>query len=287
MDDERMEIGRPRVARADGWLFIDMADLGDDATNTSPKEWLKLFPGCRIKGSRQKLVDGDWESVTHISVAHTPIGKTILDRCPNLQWVMIRGHASNCVNLSECKRRGVGVISAGAFTVNCAEYIVKHVGPKPWVLFGFGRIGMAVATILGGVHGTITSMTSPDDVENMVKTAGTIMVTVPPPRMPRPPVFGKRLLSLCRDVKLVSISHEPVFNWMALLESVENHNVGSAVLDTVDDGFKDRLLATGRVMWTADSAWKTNFKQAEFVARIRGAIEGTQTGIYDGILVPR
>lgn len=256
----------------DGWLFIDMADLGDEATSASPRDWLKLFPGCRIKGSRQKL-DGDWGDVEYISIAHTPIGPTVLDRCPNLKWVLIRGHASHMVNLIECKRRDVGVSSVGAFTKNCADYILYHLEgcEQPFLFYGAGRIASAVRWKLPSTSYYVNSRTSEDSILLWMKVTKTVVASVPPPRSPRPPLFSSRFFRLCNRVRFISVCHEPLIDNIALMIAIKAGQVESAVLDSLPMVGRDELLTTGKVHWTRDTAWKTNFVQEEFVELIRRA----------------
>ena len=45
-----------------------------------------------------------------ISNKFTKIGKTILDKYPNLEWIVYRGHGTDGINLELCKQYGVGVV---------------------------------------------------------------------------------------------------------------------------------------------------------------------------------
>ncbi len=288
MDSQRVEMPTMKADYSD-WVFIDKKDLSEASEDMTVDDWTKAFPGCGVKGTRQPF-HGDWATVENISVCYSKVSPTILDRCPSLRWVLVRGHSVNCVDLISCRKRNVGVVSAGAFTRNCAKFIQMHLGTPPYVFYGFGRIAKAVVALLGdGVDiRAICSRTPQLEIDGHLKDAGTLIATVPIPLGFAPPLFSIRLFRKCSGVRFVSICHEPLMENRSLKMALEEGCVESAVVDCLQEEGKGDLLGTKGMMWTEDSAWKVEFSQMEYQDIIRKTIDDIRFGkLPDGLIVRR
>lgn len=258
--------------RYDKWLFIDHSDLYEESQNMTVEDWKKAFPGCFVKGSRQKFV-GNWADVEYLSVIYSSVTSTILNRCPNLKWVFVRAHEYHCVDIGECRRRGIGVATSGGHTESCSEYLLRGAGERPFLMYGHGRIAKRLEEKVGGFDFVVDSKTPIEDAMQFVRAAKTIFTAIPKPANSRPPVFGKRFFESCCGARLVSVSHEPLIDNTSLLEAVQSGRISRAVMDCLDKPGRDALLETGKVEYTKDTAWSINFDQYRYQNYIRNCID--------------
>ena len=74
------------------------------------------------------LKDHEWEShgqydslqfvnpdVKVLSVQFTKVGEKTYKAFPNLEWIIIRQHGFNNINIEECEQRGIGVVTTKPF----------------------------------------------------------------------------------------------------------------------------------------------------------------------------
>ena len=79
-------------------LIKDKSDLADIE---------KFIPDAHILGAMQKADGIPAKEIKVISTKFSKVGKTTLDRYPNLEWVVHRGHGVDSVNLKLCKKHNV------------------------------------------------------------------------------------------------------------------------------------------------------------------------------------
>ena len=66
------------------------------------------------------FVDPD---VKVLSIQFTKVGEKTYKAMPNLEWIVVRTHGFDNVNLSECEKRGIGVITSRPFTQSTADWV--------------------------------------------------------------------------------------------------------------------------------------------------------------------
>lgn len=247
------------------WLFIDHCDLLEDG---KLDRWRADFPGCHIKGTRQKF-DG-WASIEYLSVLYTAVGSTILDRCPNLRWVYVRAHRYNFIDEYALRLRKIGLATSGENTAACARYLVRRVVKGPVLLCGYGRIGRAVAELLNtrGITYFVTdSKTGALVVRDYASRAATIISTIPPQKAlfgGGASVFDSNFFECCRNIDFLSISDGSVIDNQGLLSAIREGFVRRVVADNLSGYVDDiqKLLETGVVEHTGHTAWKDGFSES-------------------------
>ena len=104
------------------------------------------------------LKDYEWEShgqydsldfvnpdVKVLSVQFTKVGEKTYKAFPNLEWIIIRQHGFNNVNIEQCIKRGIGVVTTKPFAQSTADWINSHIEETDNVaLIGCGSIGSKV-----------------------------------------------------------------------------------------------------------------------------------------------
>ena len=63
------------------------------------------------------------EDIKVISTKFSKVGKTTLDKYPNLEWVVYRGHGTDKINLEMCSKYGVGVVTTNPNIEGCTHWI--------------------------------------------------------------------------------------------------------------------------------------------------------------------
>lgn len=276
-----------------GWLFIDLMDLHvvndlhltSDGKPVSIEDWRNEFPGCLIKGNRQKL-KGEWSSITHLSVVYSSVTKTILDRCPKLRWVIARGHGYHNIDVAECRRRGIGVSTLGGYRFSCAEFLLNHIKDSPVVFYGYGRIPKVAESRLPRdfVVSYIRSKTDKYDVARVLGEAKTIAASVPV-QWNKAPVFTREVFFNCRGAKFISVCHKELIRNEDLRLAILNGNISEAVVDEIYPEGSEDLLETGKVLWTKNTACSTGFDQQIYKRRQKESIMKTLSGEFEGIVV--
>ena len=83
----------------------------------------KFIPNAHILGAMQKADGIPANEIKVISTKFSKVGKTTLDKYPNLEWVVHRGHGVDSVNLKLCRQHNVGVVATSPNTNGCAYWI--------------------------------------------------------------------------------------------------------------------------------------------------------------------
>ena len=58
-----------------------------------------------------------------LSIQFTKVGEKTYKAFPNLEWIIVRQHGYDNVNLNECEKRGIGVITTKPFAQSTADWI--------------------------------------------------------------------------------------------------------------------------------------------------------------------
>ena len=207
------------------------------------------------------LKDYEWEShgqydsldfvnpeVKVLSVQFTKVGEKTYKAFPNLEWIIIRQHGFDNVNLAECEKRSIGVVTTKPFAQSTADWINSFIEETDNVaLIGEGSIGSKVKA--NNIHCFLRK----SDYNN-IGDFNTLVVTVPPRGNDK--LIGEKLLSNFKG-KLISVSRSTVIDNEVLYKHI--NNISHAYVDTLDDHLRQELLDTGKVTYTKHTAFEYNF----------------------------
>jgi phosphoglycerate dehydrogenase-like enzyme len=186
-------------------------------------------------------------NVKVLSVQFTKVGEKTYKAFPNLEWIIVRQHGFDNVNLAECEKRGIGVVNTKPFAQSTADWISQYIEESDRIAFvGYGAIARKVKTTdyieVVGRHSNIS-----DEVN-------TLVVSVPPENNER--LIGDSVFSKFRG-KLISVSRASVIDNHALMKNIKR--ISHAYIDTLDSYFREELLATGKVTYTKHTAFDYGF----------------------------
>ena len=228
------------------------------------------------------LKDYEWEShgqydslnfiskdVKVLSVQFSTVGEKSYKAFPNLEWIIVRQHGYDNVNLKECEKRNIGVVTTKPFAQSTADWINQFVNADDKVLLiGHGAIGSKVKcnniSVLG--NGIVCDKRStylqaikarPHQVwfdRNNLNDFDTIVLSIPPENNKH--FLNNKFLKNFKG-KLISVSRSDVIDNKALLDNIDN--ISHAYIDTLDDEYRKELLDTGKVTYTKHTAWEHSF----------------------------
>ena len=146
-------------------------------------------------------------NVKVLSVQFTKVGEKTYKAFPNLEWIIVRQHGFDNVNLEECEKRGIGVVNTKPFAQSTADWINQYIEDTDRLaLIGYGAIGRKVKHTdyveIVGRHGTVS-----DEVN-------TLVISTPPENNER--LISDNILSKFRG-KLISVSRASVIDNHALM----------------------------------------------------------------------
>ena len=208
------------------------------------------------------LKDYEWEShgqydsldfvnsdVKVLSVQFTKVGEKTYKAFPNLEWIIVRQHGYDNINIDECEKRGIGVITTKPFAQSTADWINQYIydGDKIAVL-GNGSIG---SKIKSNNHTHIGRKVSFGD---NAYSYNTLIVTVSPEGNKH--LINEDILSKFKG-KLISVSRSTVIDNISLYKHIDN--ITHAYVDTLDDHLREELLATDKVTYTKHTAFEYGF----------------------------
>ena len=218
------------------------------------KKDIKFAPEDFLKGYEWES-HGQYDSLDFVnpnvkvlSVQFTKVGEKTYKAFPNLEWIIIRQHGYDNVNIDECKKRGIGVITTKPFAQSTADWINQYINDDDKIaLIGNGSIGSKVKSdnirIIGrNIHGFYWN------------NYNTLIVTVPPEKTKH--LINNDILSKFKG-KLISISRSDVIDNKALLDNIDN--ISHAYIDTLGNEYRKEILDTGKVTYTKHTAWEHNF----------------------------
>ena len=212
------------------------------------------------------LKDYQWEShgqydslqfvnkdIKVLSVQSTKVGEKTYNAFPNLEWIIVRQHGYDNINLEECEKRGIGVVTTKPFAQSTADWINQYINEDDKVaLIGNGAIGSKVRSDI-----IIDKKSSKDKnywEHYYWNEYDTLIVTVPPENNKH--LINENVLSKFKG-KLISVSRSTVIDNEALLKYIDN--ITHAYVDTLDEHLRDELLKTGKVTYSKHTAFAHNF----------------------------
>ena len=94
------------------------------------KKDIKFAPNNFLKDYEWEL-HGQYDSLQFVnkdvkvlSVQSTKVGEKTYKAFPNLEWIIIRQHGYDNINLNECEKRGIGVVTTKPFAQSTADWIM-------------------------------------------------------------------------------------------------------------------------------------------------------------------
>ena len=218
------------------------------------KKDIKFAPESFLKNDEWES-HGQYDSLNFInkdvkvlSVQFSTVGEKSYRAFPNLEWIIVRQHGYDNVNLEECEKRNIGVVTTKPFAQSTADWINSFIEETDNVaLIGYGSIGSKVKA--NNIH----SFLRENNYSNL-KDFDTLVVTVPPRGNDK--LIGENILSNFKG-KLISVSRSDVIDNKALLDNIDN--ISHAYIDTLGDEYRKELLDTSKVTYTKHTAFEYGF----------------------------
>ena len=206
-----------------------------------------------------------------LSVSHSKIGVSTLDRFPSLKFITVRGSGYNNIPVQECTSRGIWVSNTVTYEASrsVAEFTVMQIlngirkksivddyvrkgatsfksmpraigntlKDKKVAIVGYGRIGKIVDEILKsmGVNTIIIHTTGVDGAEYLYGIEEADIITIHCPLTANlEGIFDKQFFNMCKKgVVLVNTSRGKLINSTDLLNALNEKQVGYAALDVL------------------------------------------------------
>jgi lactate dehydrogenase-like 2-hydroxyacid dehydrogenase len=216
-------------------LLKDKSDLTDVEN---------FIPNSHILGAMEKAVGIPTQDIRVISTKFSKVGKTTLDKYPNLEWVVHRGHGVDSVNLKLCKQHNVGVVATSPNTNGCAHWIKDKLIEGDCVIFGNGVISKKVQGIVEENFKIINSKTDSATIKHIMSQSNfkNIIATVSLNDSTKT-MFNEELFENCNSVNLVSISRAECHDNLALLSLINSGKIASAHIDTLGTELREELVS--------------------------------------------
>ena len=184
-----------------------------------------------------------------LSVQFTKVGEKTYKAFPNLEWIIVRQHGFDNVNIAECEKRGIGVLTTKPFAQSTANWINQYINNDDKIaVLGNGSIGSKIKSDNQTIIGRDISFAA------YAFNYNTLIVTVPPEKNKH--IINNDILSKFKG-KLISVSRSTVIDNEALLKNIDN--ITHAYVDTLDEHLREELLATGKVTYSKHTAFAHNF----------------------------
>ena len=108
------------------------------------------IPNAYILGAMEKSDHIPVNDIKVISTKFSKVGKTTLEKYPNLEWVVYRGHGTDHINLDLCRKHNVGVIPTkpSAETESCARWMKDKLVDGKTLIFGNGDISKKLQELI-------------------------------------------------------------------------------------------------------------------------------------------
>ena len=126
------------------------------------------IPNAYILGAMEKSDHIPVNDIKVISTKFSKVGKTTLEKYPNLEWVVYRGHGTDHINLDLCRKHNVGVIPTkpSAETESCARWINDCLWEGKTLIFGNGSISKKLQELMVGEYDIVDSSTKIDKISD-------------------------------------------------------------------------------------------------------------------------
>ena len=114
---------------------------------------LTRFPSINVLGAYEKPNLSNDDEIKVLSVKFSKVGKQTFDKYKNLEWVVCRSHGIDNVNITEAKRRNIGIVATSPTAKPVANWISSKIKKDDSVLiFGNGSISREVQKTIGNFN---------------------------------------------------------------------------------------------------------------------------------------
>jgi len=257
--------------------------LKDKADLKGVKEYLD-YP-VHVLGAMEKP-EFDTNDIELLSTKFSKVGKTTLQKFPNLKVVITRGHGSDYVDSVLCEKAGIKVYRTNPYRESCAEWCVDKIRGATVLVYGMnGVIGSVIENILitkgieyYGVtsrHGLTSSSFSSTHGNKPIKT---IISCIPYDKKVynhNEHFFNKDFFDQFNNpVDFISISRGPTHNNDDLIKLLEDGKLSNVHIDTVDSYNRDKLLEFDNFNYYEHTAWDyIKLPAEELFSRLNQQIE--------------
>ena len=218
----------------------------------------EYIPDSYIVGAMEKSDHIPVNDIKVISNKFTKIGKTILDKYQNLEWIVYRGHGTDGINFELCKQYGVGVVATNPNTEGCANWINDKLVDGNTLIFGNGSISKRLQELIepyysvnGFEYSVVNSMVQVIHINNHYNK----VVSCVPLTDETEDMFNYDLFKNVNDMNFVSISRAKTHNNKDLLKLIAEKKLKSIFIDTLGTEVRDELINTGKVTYTNHMSW--------------------------------
>ena len=202
---------------------------------------------------RPKFETGEIEL---LSVKHSKVGKTTLERYPNLKHVVVRGHGMDHVDYNACEKLGIGVHSLCQYSKSCAMWCVDKCVMGPVMIYGGGNIGSVVfnCVLASGFEAAVSTRQKFLDPIGYKTVVSCIPYDTRRHALNRD-FFNIRIFAQLEGADFISISRPQTHSNRDLLDAINNGYIRRAHIDTLGVDLKDELIGTGKVECYDHTAW--------------------------------
>lgn len=213
----------------------------------------EFIPNAYILGAMEKP-NLPFQDIKVISTKFSKVGKTTLEKYPNLEWVVHRGHGVDSVNLDLCRKRNVGVVATYPNTEGCSLWIVDKIIRGNTTIFGNGVISKRIRELIDNKCYIVDTKTSEDTIQKHLSNSVNVIACVPLTER----TDGYFNYELFRDVKhinFISIARANCHNNSDILQLVNENKLSTAHIDILGTNYRDELLNTKKVFYYKHSSW--------------------------------
>ena len=219
------------------------------------------IPNAYILGAMEKSDHIPVNDIKVLSTKFSKVGKTTLEKYPNLEWVVYRGHGTDHINLDLCRKHNVGVIPTkpSAETESCAQWMKDKLVDGTTLIFGNGAISKKLQELIVGDY-EFDVLDSSDKINKISELSRggeyqNIVACVPLNKSTEN-MFNYDLFSSTKCRIFVSISRARCHNNQALLWLVNEGKVQEMHIDILGSYGRKKLIKTGKIHYYKHPSWK-------------------------------
>ena len=209
------------------------------------------------------------DDIEILSTKFSKVGKTTIEKYPNLKAVIVRGHGHDLVNKQVLDDKGIKVYKLNQYTESCAQWCVDKVkGSKVFVVGARGNIGSEVKRLL--IEAGKTPVAD--------HRADTIISCIPYDKhdyKKNENFFKKGFFDkFNQPVTFISISRSPTHNNLDIYDKLVKGRIIEAHIDTVGSADRDKLLSLDNFHYYEHTSWKHKpMPQDEFAKLLVDTVE--------------
>ena len=219
------------------------------------------IPNAYMLGAMEKSDHVPVNDIKVLSTKFSKVGKTTLEKYPNLEWVVYRGHGTDHINLDLCRKHNVGVIPTkpSAETESCAQWMKDKLVDGTTLIFGNGAISKKLQELIVGDY-EFDVLDSSDKINKISELSRggeyqNIVACVPLNKSTEN-MFNYDLFSSTKCRIFVSISRARCHDNESLLRLVNEGKVQEMHIDILGTDNRQELIDTGKIHYYKHTSWK-------------------------------